>query len=561
MFCLSSYRFIASSFPNMLSRVALLTLLTGLVSCASSSGTQQSSAAQLTSKLSSGGSASLEDLHVVDCLVPGQIRQLGSRTYMTPRLPLLTTAADCRLRGGEYVAYDRADYKTALEVWLPSAEQGDPKAQTHVGEIYEKGLGSEPNYKAAYIWYKKAAEQGFSRAQFNLGTLYEEGKGIEKNQLMALNWYRQAWGLPEDSIIFQSAAEKEQQALRDKLNKTLKSKNRKIRLLEKQMQELTTELEQTDTAELEEDLQQMKQWVLQLSAERAALQNQMQQLPQRQLVDTQQHAKSAAKPNIAFKHVDAASVNGIKLGKYYALIVGNQDYQQLRDLETPVNDVTRLKNLLESRYGFTTQMILDADNITLMKAINNLNKVLSPDDNLLIYYAGHGMRLKTGERDSGYWLPTNAEEPPDDTFWLANEFVTRHLARIKAKRVLVVSDSCYSGLLSSEPGLLLMNNANYSEDYVTYKIPKRSRLMMSSGGNTPVLDDGGNGHSVFARAFLDILEENDKVIVGPELFLMIRDQVKSKAARRNFVQVPEYKSIKGAGHEVGDFFFVPKQDS
>jgi len=149
------------------------------------------------------------ELQVVDCLLPGQVRRLGNTSYMTPRRPTRTTAADCSIRGGEYVAYDRADYKTALTVWMAAAEGGDAEAQTNVGEIFERGLGGSPNYEAALIWYNKAAQQGNSRAQFNLGTLYERGLGVEKSQLQALNWYRKAWGMPQDDIIYQSAAYKE----------------------------------------------------------------------------------------------------------------------------------------------------------------------------------------------------------------------------------------------------------------------------------------------------------------------------------------------------------------
>lgn len=80
------------------------------------------------------------DLYIVDCLLPRQMRQLGGTSYMTPRRPALTTAADCRIRGGEYVSYDRANYKTALQVWLPTAELGDAEAQTNVGEIFARAI-------------------------------------------------------------------------------------------------------------------------------------------------------------------------------------------------------------------------------------------------------------------------------------------------------------------------------------------------------------------------------------------------------------------------------------
>ncbi|MGZ8994996.1 MAG: hypothetical protein ACXW3P_00635, partial [Rhodospirillales bacterium] len=88
------------------------------------------------------GKGSGDDLLPVDCLLPGQVRQLGQRvTYVTRPRPIKTSAQDCRIRGGEYVAYDRADYATALKVWLPQAQEGDADAQNAVGDIYQKGMG------------------------------------------------------------------------------------------------------------------------------------------------------------------------------------------------------------------------------------------------------------------------------------------------------------------------------------------------------------------------------------------------------------------------------------
>ncbi|MEM7353229.1 MAG: caspase family protein [Acidobacteriota bacterium] len=143
-----------------------------------------------------------EDLQIVDCLLPGQVKRLGRRsTFMAPRRPAKTTAIDCRIRGGEYVAYDRANYATALGVWLPAAKAGDPEAQTYVGEIFEKGLADTPDPGAAAEWYRKAAEQDYSRAQINLGHLYERGLGVPQDKRQALEWYRRAAGLAQATVL------------------------------------------------------------------------------------------------------------------------------------------------------------------------------------------------------------------------------------------------------------------------------------------------------------------------------------------------------------------------
>lgn len=144
---------------------------------------------------------SADPFDVVDCLLPGQIRQLGARvTYVTERRPIRTTAEDCAIRGGEYVALDRADYGTALKVWMSAAQSGDPDAQYYVGVLYEKGAEGQPNFSQAAGWYEKAAERGISRAAVNLGRLYEQGLGVAKNDDLARTWYAKASGLREGQV-------------------------------------------------------------------------------------------------------------------------------------------------------------------------------------------------------------------------------------------------------------------------------------------------------------------------------------------------------------------------
>ncbi|HEU4370969.1 MAG TPA: caspase family protein [Methylomirabilota bacterium] len=153
------------------------------------------------------GPGAVESFMVVDCLLPGQIRQLGGQvTYVTARRAVKTAARDCEIRGGEYVAFDRANYATALKVWLPLAEQGDQAAQTYVGEIFEKGLGVQPDYATAATWYRRAAERGYSRAALNLGTLYERGLGVPRDPAQALSWYRRAAGSKDVAFEIAPAA-------------------------------------------------------------------------------------------------------------------------------------------------------------------------------------------------------------------------------------------------------------------------------------------------------------------------------------------------------------------
>lgn len=504
----------------------------------------------------------VSSLQIVDCLLPGQVRMIGSQSYQTPRRPTKTTASDCEIRGGEYVAYDRANYKTALNVWMPQAEAGDAEAQANVGEIFERGLGGTPNYTAAKIWYEKAAAQGNKSAQFNLGTLYEQGLGVEKNMVVALNWYRQAWDLPVDDLMYQSVYEQESEKLRNALTKQLKRKNRQISILQKQVNSLqaTAAIDQ----EMQQEVAELNQMIADLKEEQQSVKNKQQTTRLRQpsttaLSDATRSVQSGINRELIIDDIANKVAMGDKeFGRYYALIIGNQAYQNIDSLVTPRNDIQRLGDVLEKRYGFTVTRLNDSDNLAIMDAINNLNDVLTEEDNLLIYYAGHGNRIQTGDFETGYWLPVNADAPPRDSLWIPNEFVTRHLARLDAKRIMVIADSCYAGLLSSAPGfLMLANNEKPSDDYVRYKLPRKSRLLLTSGGDFPVLDSGGGENSVFANALLDLLEQNNGLITAPEIYRSVRDKVSKDAKLADFEQTPVYKVIKGAGHEMGDFFFVP----
>ena len=151
-------------------------------------------------------------LLVVDCLLAPRVVNMGlAMTYTEASQAIKTTALDCGIRGGKYVAYDRANYATALEVWLGRAKAGDAEAETNVGEIYEKGMGLPADYAAAAKWYEKAAAKGYSRAQVNLGYLYEKGLGVSKDLATAVNWYRKASGLTGDDLTFASSIQSEAQ--------------------------------------------------------------------------------------------------------------------------------------------------------------------------------------------------------------------------------------------------------------------------------------------------------------------------------------------------------------
>jgi len=207
-------------------------------------------------------------------------------------------------------------------------------------------------------------------------------------------------------------------------------------------------------------------------------------------------------------------------GDYHALIIGINRYQEWPHLRTAVNDVKGLKTILVKRYGFSDErivLLMDRE-ATRGKIINDLRKLasgLKDDDNLLVYFAGHGqLDDLTGD---GYWIPVEGKQK-DPASWVAHSSIKNILCseKVRGKNIVVVADSCYSGtLLRGGPSLMSLEDRNYRERLVQLS-SKRSRQVITSGGLEPVVDGGRDGHSLFAYYFIKALEGNQRAAIDLE---------------------------------------------
>jgi len=759
-----------------------------------------------------------EDVMIVDCLLPGQIRKLGRvSTYMSARRPMRTSQADCEIRGGEFVSYDRADYKTALKVWMTQAETGDAEAQNYVGEIYAKGLGTDPDYARAAEWFDKAVAQGFKRSMINLGYLYEQGLGGEKDLPKALNLYRQASGNSDDDLVFASTVtvSEEAQAEIETLRATVATQKSETEVLRERVQDLEgqlterkralqqsrseldsaraevvakqTAMDPQGSAELDALRRQVEvdekalaaersvldnqrsAWTAKVAAERAKLADlraqeeelsaasagapssedstrdlariraaatelalaldsteakfaQMQtQLTaneiklssqqakfdadrkkmQAQLAASQQDRelllllekkltekqrevsrqreqiasleqqvsgglpaagsrasvsggvattaglvlqilepaitatrgrnaamvrnqsgtteimgrvisaagvgtvqvngkqvavgaggvfrssvpvvaagslvqvavvdKSGKRANQSFTVLPAPAGSvgavdsppsaggipkGVTLGRYHALVIGNDQYASYPKLASAVSDSRKVGGVLQSRYGFKTTVLNNANRFEILSALNDMREALGPNDNLLVYFAGHG-ELEAGTQQ-GYWIPVDGQADAPKT-WISNRAITDILNTMQARHVMVVADSCYSGAMTraSVPRFSqAMTPANWAQ-WLKTASASRSRTALTSGGLAPVPDSSSGGNSLFAKAFVNALEDNNRLVEGASLFRSVSKTVAVGTSEATLAQVPEYAPIRFAGHEAGEFFFMP----
>jgi uncharacterized caspase-like protein len=131
-----------------------------------------------------------------------------------------------------------------------------------------------------------------------------------------------------------------------------------------------------------------------------------------------------------------------------AVLVGNNAYAApIPSLETPIADVSQIAGLLQSRFGFETRIVKDAGKTKIIEALNRVAAEAKPDDSVLLFYAGHGYLLD--DVNMGYWIPVDASVKTAQG-WISNSDISRLLAAIPARQLILVSDSCYSGSLTKE---------------------------------------------------------------------------------------------------------------
>jgi uncharacterized protein len=109
-------------------------------------------------------------------------------------------------------AYVRGDSETAVRILRPLAEQGDARAQYHLGTLYYAGAGVPQDYAEALKWFRLSADQGNPDGQGALGSMYYTGRGVPQDYVLAHMWFnlsaaRGGSAERRDSILHQMTRE------------------------------------------------------------------------------------------------------------------------------------------------------------------------------------------------------------------------------------------------------------------------------------------------------------------------------------------------------------------
>jgi len=229
--------------------------------------------------------------------------------------------------------------------------------------------------------------------------------------------------------------------------------------------------------------------------------------------------------------------------KNHLLSIGINKYGNgIATLNNAVRDAQAFETILKDKYGISNVVSLYDEAATLdniFNAFDQLKKTITKDDNLIVYFSGHGDLVN----NRGYWIPVDAIVDKRRTY-LSNHEIKDWLSDLAAHHILVIADSCFSGALLQKGQS--MDVTRY------YAIP--SRWVMTSG-QIEVVPDGFAGYrSPFAKSLLTQLELNPKPYLSMrELWLNMREGIIS-----NSKQTPLCDPVREVNHQGGEYYFIDK---
>lgn len=246
--------------------------------------------------------------------------------------------------------------------------------------------------------------------------------------------------------------------------------------------------------------------------------------------------------------VGKAVVSKLQTSKYFGVIIGIDDYksEDIESLNHPVSDATALATTLEKDYHFKSDnlyLLKNPSRAVLIETFDKLSQEVTAQDNLLIFYAGHG--IWDEKLQQGYWLPSDASLK-SKAQWLSNSTLRDYVGGINSKHSLLITDACFSGSILKERAVVYAESKAILE---MYKLP--SRKVITSGTLKTVPDK-----SVFFQYLLKNLQNNEAKLLSAEtLFRNFKIAVVNNSPSG---QVPQYGAISQTGDEGGEFIFLRK---
>jgi len=232
--------------------------------------------------------------------------------------------------------------------------------------------------------------------------------------------------------------------------------------------------------------------------------------------------------------------------KKKALVFGNNEYKKVNQLQTAVDDSLAISTKLKQQ-GYQVTLLNNGTRSQMLGAIRQFKQSLTNSDEVVMYYAGHGVQLG----QSNFLLPTDIQGESEEQVRDDAIALDRVLSDFDEKEVvftLAIIDACRdnpfkaSGTRSvgGTRGLAPVSTAN------------GEMIIFSAGAGQTALDNLGPNDKVknglFTRVLLDEMNNSDESI--DRMVRNVRKRVVELAKSVGHNQVPAIYD-----QAIGEFYF------
>lgn len=239
---------------------------------------------------------------------------------------------------------------------------------------------------------------------------------------------------------------------------------------------------------------------------------------------------------------------------YYALIIGNSEYQYFPKLRGVKQDVQDVKAMFE-KLGVRTLLLENQTGAQMQKALNDFIDKEGKDPNraLILYYAGHGFTEERADgTDLGYIVPVDAPLYNNNSSEFRSKAmsmtrINEYAELVRSKHVLMLFDSCFSGTLFTA--------RRAAPQIIDEKTTQPVRQFITAGAANEAVPD----QSVFKSTLLKGLGDGyadlnrDDYVTGEELGSYLESEVVNYSRG---LQHPKYGKIANSNLDRGDFVFA-----
>ncbi|WP_435259234.1 caspase family protein [Thioclava sp. FR2] len=222
-----------------------------------------------------------------------------------------------------------------------------------------------------------------------------------------------------------------------------------------------------------------------------------------------------------------------------ALVIGNDSYSSLPRLGKARNDANAISATLTG-LGFSVSLVEDADRRGMTRALSNLASSITPGDEVVFYYAGHGVEVS----GRNFLLPTDAPaaNPGDEAFLTAESVavddVLFTLQSRGARVTVLILDACRDNPFPKQG----TRSAGGVRGLAPIVAPEGAFILFSAGTGQSALDALGpsdtNPNSVFTRALIPLLQAPGLPL--QQIARSLKAEVESTAQTVNHKQRPAY---------------------